>query len=224
MKRALLRRVSIYAVSVAAGLTLVAGLLHTKAARPLLARLGVGCPMKASPEVVEAARLNSARTQRGTEAAASRPALGFALDTMTLSDVKAWAEKKNVSCEDKRVGFLQCVDVPLAALGSTGTTISKLDFGFSPTTERLVNITAWRDRLSGSVAVAQMDAVVSSMREQLGAPTREAGARSAAFLAAGPMHTAIVSYRFKDYIADVSATNIPGRGLTLREHYMSARD
>jgi hypothetical protein len=69
-----------------------------------------------------------------------------------------------------------------------------------------------------------MGAVVASMREQLGAPTREAGARTASSLAAGPMHTAIVSYRFKDYIADVSATNIPGRGLTLREHYMSARD
>jgi hypothetical protein len=25
---------------------------------------------------------------------------------MSLSDVKAWADKKNVSCEDKRVGFL----------------------------------------------------------------------------------------------------------------------
>jgi hypothetical protein len=135
---------------------------------------------------------------------------GSYFDTMTLSDVKAWAEKKNVSREDKRVGFLQCVDVPLAALGSTGPTSSKLD-GFSPASERLLNITGWRDRLSGNVAVARMDAGVASMREQLGALTREAGARSASYLAAGPMHTAIVSYRFKDYIADVSATNIPGR-------------
>ncbi|MES1177528.1 MAG: hypothetical protein ABUL62_24610 [Myxococcales bacterium] len=87
-----------------------------------------------------------------------------------------------------------------------------------------MNITAWRDGLTSAVAATQMGAVVASMREQLGAPTREAGARTASSLAAGPMHTAIVSYRFKDYIADVSATNIPGRGLTLREHYMSARD
>src|SRR4051812_18452576 len=224
MKRALLKRVSIYTVSGLAGLTLVAGLLHTKIGRPLLVRLGGACPLKASPEAVEAARLNSARTLRGTEAAASRPALGFALDSMTLHDVKAWAESKHVSCEEKRVGFLQCADVPLAAVGSRGPSISKLDFGFSPATERLVNITAWRDQLTGTVAAAQMDAVVASMREQLGAPTREAGERTASYLAAGPMHTAIVQYRFKDYIADVSATNIPGRGLTLREHYMSARD
>ena len=224
MKRARLKRVSIYTVSVLAGLTLAAGFLHSKAGRPLLARLGVGCPMRATPEAIEAARHNSARVLRGTEAAASRPALGFALDTMTLTDVKAWAEQKQVSCEDKRAGFVQCKDVPLSALGSSGPNIAKLDFGFSLSTQRLVNITAWRDRLTSEVAATQMDAVVASMREQLGAPTREAGARTASYLASAPMQTAIVQYRFKDYIADVSATNIPGRGLTLREHYMSARD
>ncbi|MEO6599305.1 MAG: hypothetical protein ABIQ16_05490 [Polyangiaceae bacterium] len=224
MKRALLKRVSIYTVSVAAGLTLVGGLLHTKAARPLLAHMGVGCPVKASPEDVEVARINSARAQRGTETATSRPALGFALDTMTLKDVKAWADQKHVSCEDVRVGLLRCVDVPVAAIGGSGPVINKLDFGFSPGSERLVNISAWRGGLTSTVAVAQMDAVVASMKDQVGDPTTEAGTRDASYLAGGRMHTAIVSYRFKDYIADVSATNIPGRGLTLREHYMSARD
>jgi len=58
MKRALSIRVSIYAVCVLAGLTVVVGLLHTPAGRPLLALLGVGCPMKVSPEAVEAARLD----------------------------------------------------------------------------------------------------------------------------------------------------------------------
>ena len=123
-KRALLKRVSAYAALGLRGLALVGGLLHTKAGRPLLAHWGVGCPVKASPEAVEAARLNSVR----------------------------------------------------------------------------------------------------SMREQVGAPTKEAGKRSAAYLASAPMQTALVEYRFKDYIADVSGTNIPGRGFTLREHYMSARD
>lgn len=224
MTRALLIRVSIYAACVLVALTVVVGLLHTPAGRPLLALLGVGCPMKASPEAVEAARLRSARSLRGTEAAASRPALGFSLDTMTLSDVKAWAQRENVACEDKRVGFLQCTDVRLGALGAHGATIDQLDFGFSPQTERLVNITAWRERLTGEAAAAHMNGVVNQLRAQLGSPTREAGARSAGYLAAGALHTAIVSYRFKDYVADVSATNIPGHGLSLREHYMSARD
>ena len=224
MKRALLKRVSIYVGSGWVALTLVGGFLHTKAGRPLLARLGGGCPMKASPADVEAARRSSARAQRGTETAASRPALGFALDRMTLSDVKAWADKQHVSCEDVRAGLLRCTDVPTAALAATGPSINRLDLGFSLGGDSLVNISAWRSGLTGSVAAAQMDAVVASMHDEVGDPTSEAGNRSANYLAAGPMHTAVVSYRFKDYIADVSATNIPGRGLTLREHYMSARD
>ncbi len=224
MNVALLKRVSIYTVSVLVALTLVGGFLHTKAGRPLLAHLGIACPVKASPADVEAARRNSARLQRGTEAVSSRPALGFALDTMTLHDVKAWAEKQHVDCEDVRAGLLRCTHVATAALGAKGPEIDKLDFGFTLADERLVNINAWRSGLSSQVAVAQMDAVIDGLRSQVGAPTTEAGERDARYLSSGRLHTAVASYRFKDYIADVSATNIPGRGLMLREHYMSARD
>ena len=224
MTRAKLKKVAIYTVSVLAGLILLTGFLHTKAGRPLLARLGLRCPVKASPEAVEAARRNAARTLRGTETAASRPALGFALDSMTLSDVKTWAAQKNVSCDELRVGLMRCTDVPSLAVGSTGPVINRLDFGFAPATEHLVNVSAWRSGMTGDAAAAQLSAVVGQMKEQLGMPTHEAGSRTAGYLASGPMHTATVEYRFKDYIADVSATNIPGRGLLLREHYMSARD
>lgn len=225
MTRALLKRVSIYVVSVLGFLILVGGLLHTPAGRPLLARLGVGCPVKASPEDIEAARRSSARSQRGSETAASRPALGFALDSMTVSDVKAWADQKQVSCQDIRPGLVRCTDVPvLAVVGGSGPVMERLDLGFSLSSGRLVNISAWRTGLTGSAAARQLEAVAVSLRGQLGNPTRAAGSRSAEYLAAGPLHTAIVEYRFKDYIADVSATNIPGRGVSLREHYMSARD
>jgi hypothetical protein len=224
MTRAKLKKVAIYTVSVLAGLILLTGFLHTKAGRPLLARLGLRCPVKASPEAVEAARRNAARTLRGTETAASRPALGFALDSMTLSDVKTWAAQKNVSCDELRVGLMRCTDVPSLAVGSTGPVINRLDFGFAPATEHLVNVSAWRSGMTGDAAAAQLSAVVGQMKEQLGIPTHEAGSRTAGYLASGPMHTATVEYRFKDYIADVSATNIPGRGLLMREHYMSARD
>ncbi|MEO7035894.1 MAG: hypothetical protein ABI548_18310 [Polyangiaceae bacterium] len=226
MKRARLLRVSGYVASVLGGLTLFVGFLHTKAGRPLLARLGVGCPVKASPADVEVARLSSARALRGVEAAASRPALGFALDSMTLSDVKAWAAKHDLNCDELRTGLMRCTDVPVTAFGDreTGAPVDQLDFGFAPATEHLVNISAWRHGMSGVAAAAQMGSIVSAMQQQLGAPTRQAGDRTADYLASGPMHTAIVEYRFTDYIADVSATNIPGRGLLLREHYMSARD
>jgi hypothetical protein len=225
MKRAQLIRAAAYVASVLAVLTLFVGAMHTKAARPLLARLGVKCPVQGSSAEVEAARREGARAQCGLEAATSRPALGFALDTMTLTDVKAWAEKQQVSCEEVRKhSFLRCANVPESVLGGTGPAIAELDFGFAPSSEQLVNLSAWRSGMTGAAAAAQMNAVARSLKQQLGAPTHESGARSAGYLASGPMRTAVVQYRFSDYIADLSATNIPGRGLMLREHYMSARD
>lgn len=40
----------------------------------------------------------------------------------------------------------------------------------------------------------------------------------------GAYHTATVDYRYTDYMASVSVTRIPRRGVILREHYISAQD
>jgi hypothetical protein len=44
---------------------------------------------------------------------------------------------------------------------------------------------------------------------------------SAAWDASGPL---FVEYRYADYLARVSALDLPGRGVVLRGHYLSARD
>ena len=226
MARAQLIRVSIYVASGLAVLTLAIGLLHTPLGRPLLARLGVGCPVQASPEDVERARLRSARATQGSELSPAQPALGFKLDGMTQQDVKAWADREHVSCDDLRSGsLLLCKNVPESALGGrTGTPIDELELAFSPTSKRLVNIATTRYGLDGNVAATQMSNVVASLEEQLGKPTSDVGERTGSFLSSGPMRTALVRYRFTDYQADVTATNLPGKGVMLREHYMSARD
>ena len=226
MTRARWIRVSIYVASSLAALTVAIGLLHTPLGRPLLARLGVGCPVQASPEDAERARLESARATRGTAASPARPALGFVLDKMTIEDVQAWADREHVSCDAQRKdSLLRCTDVPEHALsGRTGSPVNELDLAFSPRSKRLVNIATTQYDLSSSSAAEQMSTVVSGLEDQLGKPTRETGRRSSAYLAAAPMRTAVVRYRFTDYQADVSATNFPGHGMVLREHYMSATD
>ena len=226
MARAKMIRVSIYVASVLAALTLLVGLLHTSLGRPLLARLGVGCPVQASPEDVERARRDSARATRGSEPSPAQPALGFVLDEMTMADAQAWAEREQVSCEEQRGGtLLMCSHVRAAALGgSGGETTDELVLAFSPKTKRLVNIATTEYGLDGTAAASRMARIVSNLEEKLGKPTREAGERSASYLAEAPMRTALVRYRFSDYQADVTATNMPGKGLMLREHYMSARD
>jgi len=226
MARTRYLRVSIYVASSLAALTAAIGLLHTPLGRPLLARLGVGCPVQASPEDVERARLQSAHATRGTEASPARPALGFVLDQMTIKDVETWAERAQVSCEELRAGtVLSCKNVPESALGGRiGGPIDELELAFSPTSKRLVNLATTQYGLDGDTAAAQMSAVVSGLAGQLGKPTREVGERSGNYLASGPYRTALVRYRFTDYQADVSAMSLPGQGTVLREHYMSARD
>jgi hypothetical protein len=226
MVRAKWLRVSLYVASGLAVLTLLVGLLHTPLGRPLLARLGVGCPVQASPEDTERARLESARATRGTEASPAQPALGFVLDQMTAKDVMAWAERHHVDCDEQRSGsLLNCKAVPESALGGRGGgSVDELQLVFSPTNQRLVNIATTQYGLNAQDAAAQMSQVVTGLRGQLGEPTRELGQRTASYLESAPYRTALVRYRFSDYQADVTATNLPGKGTMLREHYMSARD
>ncbi|MET0795063.1 MAG: hypothetical protein ABW061_26330 [Polyangiaceae bacterium] len=226
MARAKWLRVSIYVVSGLAALTLVIGLLHTPLGRPLLAKLGVGCPVQATPEETERARLESARATRGSEASPAQPALGFVLDKMTAKDALAWAERNHVDCSEQRAGsLLNCKDVPESALGGRGArTLDELQLVFSPTTQRLVNIATTQYGLAARDAASQMSTVTANLEQELGKPTREAGQRTGSYLDAAPYRTALVRYRFSDYQADVTATNIPGKGTMLREHYMSARD
>lgn len=218
-------RIAVYVASALAILTLAMGFLHTRLGRPLLARLG-GCPVQASPDQVERARLSSARATQGHEASPAQPALGFVLDRMTLSDAQSWAKRENVSCDDSRSGtVLTCSRVPGKALGNRSLgAVDELVLAFSPTTQRLVNITTSRAGLDGPAAEARLKSIAADLEAKLGKPTREAGEVSADYLASAPMRTALVRYRFTDYQADVAATNLPGRGLVVREHYMSARD
>jgi hypothetical protein len=69
-----------------------------------------------------------------------------------------------------------------------------------------------------------MRAVVADLEEKRRKTKREMGTRSASYLAAAPLRTVLVRYRFTDYQADETATAFPSRGTMLREHYMSARD
>lgn len=205
-------------------LTAAMGVLHMPFARPALAWIGFGCPIKmATPEEIEAARLTAARSVRGVEAAAERPALGFALDAMTRAEVEAWAAGHQVSCTELQKGtVLRCEGVPAAALGSTGAAIDDVTFKFEPKALKLVTVTTLRNQLDAPAAATAMNTITAELRGKLG-EGRLVGTPTAQYLASGPMRTALMEYRFSNYIANVSATNL-GPRVAVREHYMSAVD
>jgi hypothetical protein len=206
----------------ALGVTGVVGLLHLPIARPLLALLGA-CPVRATPGQTELARRAALRKLRGTDPAPARPALGFTLDTTSLADVQAWARTRGIACEASMQDTLvKCDTVPAGALatGASGT-FDEVAFGFRLADRRLVNVTTLSGGFEAAAAAARFSAIAATLAGAIGAPPTAKRLPSSAWDAGGPV---FVEYRYADYIAGVSAMGMTGRGVVLREHYISARD
>ncbi len=217
---------------VAAGAVIVAtgliGLAHAPFARSLLMSLG-GCPMagaRMTAAQADRARHMALGADRPVASAPARPALAFALDSTTLDDARRWARRERVDCEDSRPGVLHCNAVRAAALGLPATqgSVDELALEFDPQ-DRLVNMTTFRTHLRPAVASTEAHAIIASLAEKLGPAERSAGDFEASSLGGPPAGSiSTVTYRFGDYVADVTAMNAPSSGPSIREHYMSARD
>ena len=178
-------------------------------------RLGMSCPARSvSPEAAEALRQRGIRGLRGPTPAPARPALGLELDGARLADVQHWAAERGGLCTARArpSALLTC--------GQIGD-YDEVTFGFAPD-GRLVSVSTLRARLPGSGAAGSFEALHQVLSAQLGEGVL-AGEATAAALEAGPLHTARLQYRFTDYLATVTAMNLPA-GVALREQYESARD
>jgi hypothetical protein len=218
--------------AVAAGAVIAAtaliGLAHAPFARSLLMSLG-GCPMagaRMTPAVAERARRMGLSVDPAAVPAPARPALGFALDSTTLADVRAWADRAHVACDAPRPGLLKCTDVEPQVLGlpAVDGRVDELTLEFDPR-DRLVNTTTYRTHLTPATASSQARAIVAALAEKLGPADKHAGDFAGVSLAGPPAESiSTVRYRYGDYVADVTAMNALSTGPSIREHYMSARD
>jgi hypothetical protein len=209
--------------------TAAVGVLHTPFARPLLMRLG-GCPMAGAAQMtsveMEHARHLALAGERPAESAPARPAVGFTLDTTTLADVHAWAARTHADCDDPHAGLVKCTHVAAAALGLDPLegAVDELALAFD-VQGHLVNETTYRSHLAPAVASRTAQGIVASLATKLGPAGTHAGSFAAADLSRPTAESiSTVSYRFADYVADVSSMSIGSSGSIVREHYMSARD
>jgi hypothetical protein len=200
-------------------------------ARGLLMRAG-GCPMAGAK--MSAAQADHARRMglaamgpaTASRTAPARPALGFALDGTTLTDIHAWASREHVDCDDVREGFVKCSHVSPAALGRPDVEgpIDELALAFDPQ-GHLVNLTTLRMHLTPEQGARAAQEIVSSLDGNLGISGDVTADFSADHLSkAGAAGIASRAYHYGDYVADVTAMTLSTSGLALREHYMSARD
>jgi hypothetical protein len=210
----------------------VMGFAHTRAGRPLLALLGrtllggktcpLGYDQAASPAAREATRARFAAAHRGDVAAASRPALGFALDRTSPDEVSAFMAGHRVACRRSTgMADLICDGVPSDALPA--------ELGAAPPREVWFNFGADR-RLISVVAVSQAPAAVpigaaftgatAAVARGAGPPAKVDGDPAGSWLMAGLLRQASAEFRFSDYYASARATNMGGR-FVLTEEYRS---
>jgi hypothetical protein len=200
------------------------GMLHTSAGRGAMALLGVPCPVdKVSAQQVSLARNIALDRVRGTRPAPAQPALGMQLGRFTSSDVRAWQQREGVACDAITRGFtyLRCRGVPAHALGVAGPAISEVWFSFDAR-GRLVGVDSYRRGLDDAGAELVWSNAQARLERELGTPSRSVGDGSAAALRTFAMQTARIEYRYSDYLATLTAVNLPHMGLAVREQYVLA--
>jgi hypothetical protein len=195
---------------------------HTRAARPVLAWLGLGsgCPMSLSgqtPATLEQRRVETMRVLAGSDPAHARPALSFVLGSSTRDDVSAWASAHAVPCTDALLDTaLHCREIGATAEVGGGPPIADAFFRFDPG-GKLVAVDVMREGTNGVAAAAFVDGASQRLSREVGAPSRVALEPAAALATLYAQST--VEYRFLDYAADVSATNFGEVGVVVREQY-----
>lgn len=211
--------------AIAGAAAVVVAAIHGPLGRAVGGRLA-GCPLgggRGTPAQVDRARQIAVAAPGSSDTspaprAPSRPAFGFALDATTLDEVHAWARRERVDCEDLREGLVRCTHVT-DAVG----VVDELALAFDAT-GRLVNVTTFRSHLDPEAAATMARAIAARLAGRLGPPTASAGAFDGTDLSTpGVAGLATVSYRFADYVADVTAMTLAHEGPSIREHYMSAK-
>lgn len=219
------RRAAFFLALGLAAFVAVIGWMHTKSARPFLTALGIHCPVddvKLSDAV--AIREKGIASLAGKLPAPSSIAIGgMQLQVSTQDDVRRWAASSRASCETVRHGFiaLRCRGVMAATLGIEGPPISELWFSFGAS-GKLIGMDIYRRGLDSRGEESVWSDTVTRLESRLGKPTSSIGDPSPGNLTATGYTTARVQYRYADYIATVTAANLPYAGLAVREQYISA--
>lgn len=166
----------------------------------------------ASPEALESSRAPALQAVRGTAstAAPTRDAMGFALDRTTRSELLATASAQKGSCAEEAEGAL---------VRCTFADREELVARFTPQ-HVLVGLDRVRYGLDGDAAAKELGRVRAAQVAAYGAPHRQWGEATAAYLGA-PLRQTGVEYRFSDLLIDVTATQMAQDGVVLREQVRS---
>lgn len=216
------KRVLFGGVTVLIAFTGFVGLAHTSAGRPLLAWLrgAPGCPVSldgGDARTVEAFRVAHLKRDVGSEAARTHPALGFELGRTHRDEVWSWARNQGAACKTLREeSVLRCTLFTSADAASLPIDDAHLQFD---TRGLLVAADVYRIRTSADRAVHFVRQRASALDASVGPRTANHLDETSDALERQPFSRVAVSYRYRQYVAELSATNLAERGIRVRERY-----
>lgn len=217
------RRLAVAAAGLLA-ITAAIGWMHTPQGIRALRAAGLPCPVtRATAADVMTVRERGLAQIRSDRTAPQRAALLFALESTTRAQAQAWAAANRLSCDavDKGLSFLRCRGVDPRALGIAGPPISEMWLSFRPD-GRLIAVDVYRRGLDDRGAATAWSDAAQRLRAELGQPSRAFGDPAPTTLRASALQTARIEYRYRDYAATLTASNLPYAGLAVREQYLSA--
>ncbi len=209
------------AVSLLTGLLGLIGFAHTPAGKPLLSWLArtAGCPVDlegGDAAQVEAFRQQQGQRVRGLQLERARPALGFTLGVTTREHVVARLGGAIDCAWSRQQTVLRCNDQGLRLAG--GVPLADLHLQFN-VDGRLVAVDAWHAPLAADQALDRLSQRRAQLDQEVGAFTDSEHPMDANTLAQAPLRRTAVAYRYRNYVARISATNLGARGVRVREQY-----
>jgi hypothetical protein len=199
------------------------GFAHTETGRPLLGwMVGMpGCPVLEGmePERVEALRQSGIRPRAGSELANSRPAAGFELGRDTRTSVKEKLGPTHSKCRPATVGTgLVCPGDGLASPSYSELTPIEIYLQFNPEAV-LVAVDASYETRSGKAALRHLEHAEAELTTTVGPGTTARLGISATSLEQTKFEREGSEFRYADYVARLSATNLGNGRLKVREQY-----
>ena len=175
------------------------------------------------PEALDAQRRKKLAAPEAA-LAPKRPAFGLTLDQSTLKDGQAWAKERALTCTDRKRGYtyLQCSKVAPRAIGESYSAapidLLVLTFGSKGT---LIGVQTYRRGVTGQVAEEILKRGGEQLAQELGPPTQVSGDSNAAAFQGQGFASAQVNYHFRDYLATLTASTLPGSGVVVMEKFYS---
>ena len=156
---------------------------------------------------------------RSDRVAAGHGALRFTLGASTKSEVMDWAKASGATCSEEMKGAaVRCKGVASEAVRApaAGLAFSDVFFRFD-TKDALTAVDAMHEGAPPEQAIRYFEAASRTFATDFGPPTPSPMPTAESL--GEPYSRAAFEYRFRDLAVDLTATNLGGTGVVIREQY-----